>query len=77
MQKPLACLKKLVFAGQLTLISVKMFGVLSIFFECYKGRYLLSTKYLNTVLNKRSKTFFQAIIASITPTAMEGFLLLQ
>ena len=39
MQKPLAWLKRLVFAGQLTLIGVMMFGALSIFFECYKGRY--------------------------------------
>ncbi len=39
MQKSHTWLKRLAFAGQLTLIGIIMFGVLSLFFECYKGRH--------------------------------------
>jgi len=39
MQKPRAWLKRLAFAGQLTLIAIMMFVILDIFFQCYKRRY--------------------------------------
>ena len=40
-----------------------------------RGGILLFAKYLNTVLNKFSRTCYQASIASINQSAMAGFLL--
>ena len=39
MHKSRTRLNRLVLAAQVTLIGVVMFGILSIFLECYKGKY--------------------------------------